>query len=63
MKQVKKLVVWSNGKKTVAGLLLFFIIGGFRQIGVLDPDVLNQLEMVAEALVGLGILHKVQKRL
>lgn len=63
MKIVKRLIGWTNGKKTFLGLALYFIIGGFKQIGFLNPDVLNQLILVADGLVAVGVIHKVKKAL
>lgn len=60
---MKKLLKFLNGKKTFIGLAFYFIVGGLKQIGVLDEATSNQLVLLADGIIGVGVLHKLQKAL
>ena len=55
--------VWSylNGRKTIIGLVCYFVIGGVKQIGLLDESTADQLIKAAEVVIGVGVIHKIKK--
>lgn len=60
---MRRLLDWLNGKKTFIGLAVYFILGGLLQIGVIDQATFDQYRLYAEAIVGIGLIHKVKKAL
>ena len=60
---IKKIWNKLNGSKTFIGLAVYFVLGGLLQVGAIDQATFEQYRLYAEAIVGIGLLHKVQKRL
>lgn len=48
---------WLDGKKSVSGLVLLFTYGGLLMVGY---DI-QELKTAAEFLLGVGVVHKLNK--
>lgn len=60
---MKDVLNWLNGKKTFLGLALYFVIGGLKQLGWMDEASGSQWVLLAEGIIGVGLLHKIKKGL
>ena len=58
MKAITGVSNYFNGKKTMIGLVLYFILGGSLQIGLIDQAMFDSISQFAQAAVGIGLLHK-----
>lgn len=63
--------IWNkiNGHKTVLGAIVTFVAGVLKLIEtsfgvtIIPQDTIDQLLLVGQAVIGVGLAHKIQKQM
>ena len=57
-----KLITWLEGKKTLIGCIVLLGITIAEQFGAkIEPDTINIIKIIAEAICGVGFLDKIRR--
>jgi hypothetical protein len=63
MNKLKELIKLLDGKKTIIGAVLAFILFGAQGAGLIDQTTFDNLRSIVEVVLGVGLTHKLVKQM